>query len=82
MKCVPKGSADNTHIINNGQDITGVQGKMNDRLCKTDTKKSPIRILQILSIKINENIKKIKVKRVGERVTINAAKISLYISKC
>ena len=31
---------------------------MNDRLCKTDTKKSPIRILQILSIKINENIKK------------------------
>lgn len=55
---------------------------MNDRLCKTDTKKSPIRILQILSIKINENIKKIKVKRVGERVTINATKISLYISKC
>ena len=60
VKCVPKGSADNTQIINNGQDITGVQGKMNDQLCKTDTKKSPIRILQILSIKINENIKKSK----------------------
>lgn len=58
VKRVPRGSTDDTQIISNGQDIIGVQGKMHDRLCKTDTKKSPIRILQIVSIKINENIKK------------------------